>query len=31
MIREPDELGKIFDKHIEYVFEKQDVDATMTR
>jgi carboxymethylenebutenolidase len=30
MIGELDELGKIFDKHIEYEFEKEDVDATMT-
>jgi carboxymethylenebutenolidase len=30
VIREPDELGKIFDKHIEYEFDKEDVDATMT-
>lgn len=30
MIDEPDKLGKIFDKHIEYEFEKEDVDVTMT-
>ena len=30
MIREPDELGKIFDKHVGYEFEKEDVDATLT-
>ena len=30
MIREPDKLGKIFNKHIEYESEKEDVDATMT-
>ena len=30
MIEQPDKLGKIFDKHIEYEFEKEDVDATMT-
>ena len=29
MIVEPDKLGKISDKHIEYEFEKEDVDATM--
>jgi len=30
MIEEPDKLGKIFDKHIEYEFEKEGVDTTMT-
>ena len=30
MFGEPDKLGKIFDEHIEYEFEKEDVDATMT-
>ena len=30
MIGESNKLGKIFDKHIEYEFEKKDVDATMT-
>jgi len=30
MIEETDKLGKIFDKHIKYEFEKEDVDATMT-
>lgn len=30
MVRESTKLGKIFDKHIEYEFEKEDVDATMT-
>jgi carboxymethylenebutenolidase len=29
MIIEPDELAKIFDKHIGYEFEEEDVDATM--
>jgi carboxymethylenebutenolidase len=26
----PEKLGKIFDKHIEYEFDKEDVEATMT-
>jgi carboxymethylenebutenolidase len=30
MIEELDKLGKIFDKHIEYEFDKEDVKATMT-
>jgi carboxymethylenebutenolidase len=30
MIEEPHKLGKIFDKHIEYEFDKEDVKATMT-
>ena len=30
MIRELDRLDKLFDKHIEYEFEKEDVHATMT-
>lgn len=30
MIKELDKLGKIFDKHIECEFEKEDVAATMT-
>ena len=30
MIEEPDKLGKIFDKHLEYEFDKEDVKATMT-
>jgi carboxymethylenebutenolidase len=30
MIREPDKLGKIFDKTYGYEFEKEDVDTTMT-
>lgn len=30
MIEEHDKLGKIFDKHIEYEFDKEDVEATMT-
>jgi carboxymethylenebutenolidase len=30
MIEAPDKLGKIFDKHIEYKFDKKDVEATMT-
>jgi hypothetical protein len=30
MDKEPNNLGDIFDKHIEFEFDKQDVDATMT-
>ena len=30
MAEEPEKLGKIFDKHIEYEFKKEDVEATMT-
>lgn len=30
MDREPTNLGDIFDKHIEFEFDKQDVDGTMT-
>ena len=30
MDREPINLGKVFDKHLEFEFEKEDVDATMT-
>ncbi|MBA3978625.1 MAG: ester cyclase [Nitrosopumilus sp.] len=30
MDREPDSLGDVFDKHIEFEFDKEDVDATMT-
>ena len=30
MNKEPDKLGDIFDKHIEFEFDKEDVDATMT-
>ena len=30
MAEEPEKLGKIFDKHIEYEFDKEDVEATMT-
>ena len=30
MDKEPDKLGNIFDKHIEFEFDKEDVDATMT-
>ncbi|MDF0682167.1 MAG: hypothetical protein P0116_14505 [Candidatus Nitrosocosmicus sp.] len=26
----PEKLGKIFDKHIEYEFDKEDVESTMT-
>lgn len=29
MDREPDSLGDVFDKHIEFEFDKEDVDATM--
>jgi carboxymethylenebutenolidase len=28
--KEPSNLGEIFDKHLEFEFEKEDVDATMT-
>jgi len=28
--KERNNLGKIFDKHLEFEFEKEDVDATMT-
>jgi carboxymethylenebutenolidase len=28
--KEPSDLGEIFDKHLEFEFEKEDVDATMT-
>ena len=30
MTEEPGNLGKIFDKHIEYEFDKGDIEATMT-
>lgn len=30
MNKEPSNLGEIFDKHLEFEFEKEDVDATMT-
>jgi carboxymethylenebutenolidase len=30
MDMEPNNLGEIFDKHIEFEFEKEDVNATMT-
>ena len=30
MDTEPNNLGDIFDKHIEFEFDKEDVDATMT-
>jgi carboxymethylenebutenolidase len=30
MTEEPGNLGKIFDKHIEYEFDKEDIEATMT-
>lgn len=30
MTEEHEKLGKIFDKHIEYEFDKEDVEATMT-
>ena len=30
MDKETDRLGDIFDKHIEFEFDKEDVDATMT-
>ena len=30
MDKEASKLGKIFDKHLEFEFDKQDVDATMT-
>lgn len=30
MDKEQEKLGDIFDKHIEFEFEKEDVDATMT-
>lgn len=30
MDREPNNLGNIFDKHIEFEFVEEDVDATMT-
>ncbi len=30
MNREPNSLGDVFDKHLEYEFDKEDVDATMT-
>ena len=30
MTEEPEKLGKIFDKHIEYEFDKEDIEATMT-
>ena len=29
MVEEPRKLGKIFDKHIEYEFDIEDVEATM--
>jgi carboxymethylenebutenolidase len=28
--KEPSKLGEVFDKHLEFEFEKEDVDATMT-
>jgi carboxymethylenebutenolidase len=28
--KEPSNLGKIFDKHLEFEFDEEDVDATMT-
>jgi carboxymethylenebutenolidase len=28
--KEPSYLGEIFDMHLEFEFEKEDVDATMT-
>jgi carboxymethylenebutenolidase len=30
MDKKPNKLGDIFDKHIEFEFDKEDVDATMT-
>jgi carboxymethylenebutenolidase len=30
MDEEPNSLGEIFDKHIEFEFDREDVDATMT-
>jgi carboxymethylenebutenolidase len=30
MDTEPNNLGDVFDKHIEFEFDKEDVDATMT-
>lgn len=30
MEKEPNNLGDIFDRHIQFEFDKQDVDATMT-
>ncbi len=30
MNKEPSKLGEVFDKHLEFEFEKEDVDATMT-
>ena len=30
MDKEPSNLSKIFDKHLESEFDKEDVDATMT-
>jgi len=30
MTEELERLGKIFDKHLEYEFDKEDVEATMT-
>jgi carboxymethylenebutenolidase len=30
MTEEHEKLGKMFDKHIEYEFDKEDVEATMT-
>ena len=30
MDKEQEKLGDIFDKHIEFEFDKEDVDATMT-
>jgi hypothetical protein len=27
--KEPSNLGEIFDKHLEFEFEKEDVDATI--
>jgi hypothetical protein len=28
--KKPGNLGEIFDKHLEFEFEKEDVDTTMT-
>ena len=30
MVKRPNNLGDIFDKHLEFEFDKEDVDATMT-
>jgi len=30
VVKEPSNLGEIFDKHLEFEFDEEDVDATMT-